>query len=180
MIAKAEKLLAEYEARFAAEVPTDDTTDRGEKLILVAAILESKPSVIVETGTHRGLTSLYLAVAAKEVGATVHTYDPFDWGAPGNFGKFPELPIEHHRAEGRSCDLPSVDFAFIDGYHEKVHVQNEIDAIFPKLTPGAPVFFHDTNGSNDACDVPGAIASRDLDVEYLETVNGMARYRHAK
>jgi cephalosporin hydroxylase len=142
------------------------------------SILETKPKVIVETGTHRGLTTCYLATAAKVVGAEVHTYDPYEWGAAGNFRKFPDLPITHHQKPGKECELDRIDWAFIDGFHEKEEVLAEIDTIFPKLSPGATVFFHDTNGSSPTCDVPGAITERGLKVEQLSTLNGMMKYVH--
>ena len=141
-------------------------------------ILDNKPKVIVETGTHRGLTTCYLAIAAKEVGAVIHTYDPYDWGAYGNFSKFLDLPITYHQQPGKSCDIPSVDFFFCDGFHEKFHVVEELDMMLPKLTPGAIVYFHDTNGRNDYCDVPGGIEHHGLNVTYLKTLNGMAKYVH--
>lgn len=175
---KAEELLIGREELFIKEIPSEDSTSREEKLILMQEILDHKPKVIVETGTHRGLTTCYLGLAAKEVGAVIHTYDPFEWGAYGNFAKFLDLPITYHQAPGKSCDLPSVDFFFCDGFHEKFHVVEELDTMLPKLTDGAIVYFHDTNGRNDYCDVPGGIEHHGLQVEYLKTLNGMAKYVH--
>lgn len=173
-----ENILNNREQTILSEVSSDDSTSREEKLILMQEIINRKPKVIVETGTHRGLTTCYLALAAKEVGAVVHTYDPFDWEAQRNFDKFPDLPIVYHQQPGKACDLPSVDFFFCDGFHEKFHVVEELDVMLPKLTDGAIVYFHDTNGSNASCDVPGGIDHHGLDVEYLKTLNGMAKYVH--
>lgn len=175
----AEALLESREEEIKREIPSEDSTSREEKLILMSQILEHKPKVIVETGTHRGLTTCYLGLAAKEVGATIHTYDPFEWGAYGNFSKFLDLPIVYHQAPGKTCDVPSVDFFFCDGFHEKFHVIEELDMMLPKLSKGAIVYFHDTNGSNESCDVPGGIDHHKLKVESLKTLNGMARYVHA-
>ncbi len=177
---KIEELLGKYEQEFIDKIPSEDSTSREEKIILMQDIIKSKPKIIVETGTHRGLTTCYLALVAKEMGAVVHTYDPYDYGANGNFEKFPELPIVYHQQPGRSCDLESIDFFFCDGYHEKIHVIEELDTILPKLTDGAIVYFHDTNGSNALCDVPGGIDHHGLKVEYLKTLNGMAKYVHNK
>lgn len=177
---KAEDLLAGREEILIREIPSEDSTSREEKIILMQEILDNRPKIIVETGTHRGLTTCYLGVAAKEVGATIHTYDPYDWGAYGNFAKFLDLPITYHQQPGKSCDLSSVDFFFCDGFHEKFHVVEELDTILPKLTDGAIVYFHDTNGRNEHCDVPGGIEHHGLKVEYLKTLNGMAKYVHNK
>lgn len=175
---KAEDLLKGREELLIKEIPSEDSTSREEKLILMQEILDRKPKVIVETGTHRGLTTCYLGLAAKEVGAVIHTYDPYDWGAYGNFGKFLDLPITYHQQPGKSCDLPQVDFFFCDGFHEKFHVVEELDTMLPKLSSNAVIYFHDTNGSNDSCDVPGGIDHHKLKVTYLKTLNGMAKYEH--
>lgn len=173
---EAEELLKDIEDRIKAEIPQDSSTDRAEKLILMQEILNHEPKIIVETGTHRGMTTVYMGLAAKKVGAIIYTYDPFEWGAYGNFAKFLDLPIVYHQEPGISSLIENIDFLFIDGYHEKVHVLAEIDALFPKLNEGALVFFHDTNGSNPSCDVPGAIKERNLEVVHLETLNGMEKY----
>ena len=175
----AEDLLKDIEEKIIQEIPQDDSSSREEKLMLMEAILKKKPKVIVETGTHRGKTTVYMGLAAKEVGAHIHTFDPFEWGAYGNFAKFLDLPITYYQKPGKECDIKDIDFLFIDGWHEKIYVLEEIDAIFPNLKKGAIVYFHDTNGSNISCDVPGAIEERGLNVEYLKTQNGMAVYKHA-
>lgn len=173
-----EQLLKDIEDKIVSEIPQDDSTSREEKLILMQAILDTKPRVIVETGTHRGKTTVYMGLAAKEVGAQIHTFDPFEWGAYGNFSKFLDLPIIYYQKAGKLCDIKNIDFFFCDGWHEKMYVLEEIDAIFPNLSKKAVVYFHDTNGSNISCDVPGAIDERKLKVKYLKTLNGMAVYEN--
>lgn len=166
---------------FKKEVPAEDSTSEEEKMILVNEIKKRKPKVVVETGTHRGLTTLYLAEAVLEnkVGH-IHTADPFDWGQPGNFRKFPdhEKVITYYREKGKDLPVKNIDFFFCDGYHERHEVLAEIDALFPHLNDGAVVYFHDTNGANESCDVIGAIEERGLKVEWLKTTNGMAKYVH--
>lgn len=174
---KPEDLLKDIEDKIISEIPQDDSTSREEKLMLMQAILDKKPKVIVETGTHRGKTTVYMGLAAKEIGAHIYTFDPFEWGAYGNFGKF-DLPITYFQKPGKDCHIENIDFFFCDGWHEKIYVLEEIDAIFPHLTKGAMVYFHDTNGRSPSCDVPGAIEERNLKVEYLKTLNGMAVYKH--
>lgn len=166
--------------RYEDYIKTDDSTAEDEKVIFLNSIREHKPMVIVETGTHHGLTACYLAEAAKEYGGHVHTYDPYNHNQVENIAQFPELPITVHMERGDACDLPVIDWLFIDGYHEKAEVLSEIAALFPKLSDGAVVFFHDTNGSNPFCDVPGAIEDQALKVEYTRTTNGIAKYIHNK
>ena len=171
------------EERIIREVPQDDSTHIEEKMILHNAILELKPEVIVETGTHRGLTTLYMLEAVLENGkGHIHSFDPFEWGQNGNFRKFPELEklVTFYQQRGDSCEVKDIDFAFIDGWHEKLEVLSEMSKIFPNLKDGAHVYFHDTNGSNIHCDVPGAIEEYGIEVEWLKTHNGMARYIHKK
>lgn len=172
-----------YEELIITEVPQDDSTSYEEKMILYEEIKKIKPNVVVETGTHRGLTTLYMLHALWENGkGHLHTADPFEWGAAGNFRKFPELErhVTYYQKPGKDLVVEGIDFMFIDGFHEKHFVLEEIDALFPYLNPGAVVYFHDTNGSNIYCDVPGAIDERGLKVEYLKTQNGMAKYVHKK
>lgn len=175
--------LEKLQDRINAEFPTDDTTSLEEKMILHDAILKLKPKAVVETGTHRGLTTMYMLCAlADNREGHLWTADPFEWGAYGNFAKFeethPYVTYRQIRGIELSDEVDGIDFMFIDGFHEKHEVLAEIDALFPKLNEGAHVYFHDTNGSNDYCDVPGAIDERGLKVEYLKTLNGMAHYVH--
>lgn len=176
----------ELENKILAEVPAEDSTSHEEKMILYNEIIKLKPLHVIETGTHRGLTTLYMLAALEENGdGFLNTADPYEWGAVGNFRKFPELEkrVAYHQCPGKEMIKivgPRIDFAFIDGFHEKDVVLEEIKALLPELAPGAVVYFHDTNGSNIHCDVPGALEEAGLKVEYLKTQNGMARYVHEK
>lgn len=173
----------QFEELILKEVPIDDSTSLAEKMILYREIKELKPNVVLETGTHRGLTSLYMLHALWENGfGRLYTADPFEWGAKGNFRKFPELEafVTHKQIRGSLmiAEIEGIEFAFIDGFHEKVEVLEEIDALLPRLADGAVVYFHDTNGSNESCDVIGAIKERKLKVETIKTENGMMKYVH--
>ena len=172
-----------HEELIKKEVPQDDSTSHEEKMILYNEIKKYKPVTVVETGTHRGLTALYMAHALWEVDQGIlHTADPYEWGAKGNFRKFPDLEkhIQWYQKRGSEMikELPKIDFAFIDGYHEKEEVLEELDVLLPNLAEGAVVYFHDTNGRNEYCDVIGALEERNLQVEYIKTQNGLAKYIH--
>lgn len=177
------KLSLTFEQKIITEVPAEDSTAIDEKELLYQAIRDLKPSVVVETGTHRGLTSLYLAHALFDNGhGHLHTADPYDWDAPGNFRKFPELEqrITYHRKPGFEMirELSNIDFAFIDGFHEKHEVVAELLELASRLSPGAVVYLHDTAGSNVHCDVPGALEQMGWVVEFINSTNGMAKYVH--
>lgn len=167
------------------QIPQDDSTDPEEKMILYRDIKKLKPKVILETGTHRGKTTLYMAHALFENGGGhIYTADPYPyWCQLHHIRMVPELEpfITYFEIPGIELAdkvTEKVDFMFIDGFHEKHEVLAEIDALFPLLNDGAVVYFHDTNGSNPSCDVPGAIKERGLKVEQLKTLNGMMRYEH--
>jgi predicted O-methyltransferase YrrM len=171
----------QFEYLIKKEVPTEDSTSHEEKMMLYEFIKKNKPKVVVETGTHRGLTTLYMAHALFENGeGHLFTYDPFEWGAQGNFRKFPELEkyITYNKKPGHTCEVKDIDMFFCDGFHEKEEVLKEIDAIFPNLSKKATVFFHDTNGSNPTCDVPGATKERNLKTKHLQTANGIDVYEN--
>jgi len=172
-----------FEQQILNEVPADDSTSHEEKMLLYNEIKKLKPKVVVETGTHKGLTSLYMGHALYDnQKGHLFTADPFEWGARGNIRKFPEIEqrVTFYQIRGSELkeQVKDIDFLFIDGYHEKREVLEEARALFPLLRDGATVYFHDTNGANDLCDVLGAIEELGIKVEFLKTTNGMAKYVH--
>lgn len=164
-------------------VPTDDSADEGEQLLLYSLIRALKPKTVVETGTHRGHTTLYLAQALKEnQQGHIHTCDPYDWQQEKYFALFPDLEpyITYHRVRGDVLDVKDIDFLFIDGLHEKEEVEREIDHLFPLLTENAVVVFHDCGyPPNPLCDVNGAVLSRNLKTVWLPTHNKLRIYEHS-
>ena len=170
--------------KFHKEIPSDDSTSEGEKMILYSLIRELKPEVVIETGTHRGLTSVYLAQALLDNNkGSLYTCDPNDeWGQNGNFRKFPEFNtiitffnqmgkemLKHFR-DGK------IDFAFIDGFHGKHDVIPEIKALLPKLSENAVVVFHDCWPLNESDGVNEACAEMGLHSVWLPTKNAIRIY----
>lgn len=164
------------------EVPSDDSASLGEKMILYWLIRELRPETVLETGTHKGLATLYMAQALYDNNkGIIHTFDPFDWGQLGNFRKFPKLEerIRFYKKKGEESEVVDIDFAFIDGFHEKDVVVREIQNIFPFLNKNAVVVFHDcwegnTDGVNEACE------EADLRTLWLPTTNAIRIYINKK
>lgn len=168
--------------RMSREVPADDSASVAEKMLLYWLLRDMKPETVIETGTHRGLTSLYMAHALMDnQKGHLYTADPFEWGQRANFDKFPEMSdrITFFKTEGRQMidTLDKIDFAFIDGYHEVKDVVPEIENLLPRLTSGAIVIFHDcwygnTDGVNEAMEQTG------LQSVWLPTTNAIRIYQH--
>jgi len=160
------------------EIPAEDSTSEGEKRLLYALVRELKPDVIVETGTHRGMTTLYLADAVLHNGnGHIYTCDPFPWGQLGNFRKFPELDklITFRQIKGSDMKVDNIDFLFIDGFHSKQDVLDEVGALFPSLSERAVVVFHDCwYGDKDG--VNEAIEELGLETTWLPTKNALRIY----
>lgn len=176
----------ELEAEIIKEVPQDDSTSIGEKMLLYWLIRELKPKNVIETGTHRGLTTLYMAAAIQENGeGYLTTCDPNpQWNQTGNFRKFPELEKLITFKEERGADMlqtiNDIDFAFIDGFHGFIDVIQELESLLPRLAATATVVFHDcwygnTDGVNEALESAG------LTTTWLPTKNAIRIYtKHAE
>lgn len=166
------------------ELPKDDSTSEAEKSLLYWLIRDLKPKTVIETGTHRGYTSLYMAHALYDNGfGHLTTCDPnTEWYAQGNFNKFPELApyITYKAIQGKDLDVKDIDFAFIDGFHGKEDVLPELEMLLPKLSNSAVVVFHDcwygnTDGVNEA------LEEAKLKTLWLPTKNAIRIYsKHPK
>ncbi len=164
------------------EIPAEDSAAIGEKMLLYWLIRELKPETVIETGTHRGLSSLYMAHALYDnQKGRLHTADPFEWGQRGNFNKFLELDkyITFYQTPGSEMLklIDNIDFAFIDGFHGVKDVVPEIKQLLLKLTAGSIVVFHDcwygdTGGVNEAIEEAGLVSV------WLPTTNAIRIYQH--
>lgn len=163
------------------QVPKDDSTSEGEKMLLYWLIRELKPKIVVETGTHRGLTALYMAHALYDNGeGHLITCDPNpEWYSQSNFGKFPELQeyITFQLIQGKYLDVKDIDFFFCDGFHGKQDVLEEIDHFLPLLSSRATIVFHDCWYGNIE-GVNEAIEERGLHSIWLPTKNAIRIYNN--
>ena len=169
------------EDKIDGRIDSGDSAHIDERMFLYALIRAIKPKVCVETGTHKALTTLYMANALYDNGeGIVHSYDPFEWEQERNIEKFPELRkhIVLYKDKGENVNIDNIDFAFIDGYHEEEFVLAEMKAILPRLTEKAVVVFHDCGGDNKLVGVNAAIKKLGLETSFLPTANDMRIYGH--
>lgn len=176
-------MMLEYADLIEKEVPQDDSASLGEKLFLYGLVRALQPETCVETGTHRGKTSLYILNALHDNGkGLLYTYDPYDWGQKGNFQKFPELEkrVRCFSEKGKEMKQENIDFAFIDGYHEKEIVLEEIQVLLPRLSRNAIVVFHDCDDvkENNENLVNAAVKATGLKTIYVKSHNRMRIYEH--
>ena len=158
------------------EIPTDDSASLGEQVILYGLVYDLKPKMIVETGTHKGLSTLWMAHALYDAGveAEIHTADPNNWGARGNFRKFPELEkyITIHETRGDQMEIEDeIDFIFLDGLHEKDEVLSEMEHLMPHMAKDCVVVFHDCKKDNKLVGVNAAVKELKLKNIALATHN---------
>jgi len=120
--------------------------------------------VIVEVGSWKGKSTIWLASGSKEGHSVkVHAIDPHT-GSPehgktsGPVWTFEEFQRNIKRTGIDDLVVPHVDYstlaartftepvelAFIDGLHEYEGVKDDFEAWFPKVVDGGTMAFHDT------------------------------------
>lgn len=121
------------------------------------------PDVIVELGTHYGVSMFAFAQAVKDGGlrTRLHAVDTWE-GDPhaGHYGPdvletfdrvrvqaYPEVGLTRHQMlfEEALAEFPdgSVDLIHIDGYHSYDAARTDFETWLPKLAPDGVVLFHD-------------------------------------
>ena len=166
------------------QIPRDDTADFGEQMLLYSLIRATQPETVVETGTHKGMTALFMAQGLHDNDfGVLYTAEPNQsmWGAKGNFRKFPELENRIIYFEGMGKDMEvdgKIDLLFVDSEHEKEVVMGEMEHFMPQLSENAVVVFHDCGGDNERVGVNAAIKELGLNAVILPTVNTMRIYGH--
>ncbi len=150
-------------------------------------IYETRPDVIVETGTFRGGSALYFAHALEGLGLTnskVITVDIEDVCREAA-----ELPLWQKHVDfihGSSTDPKVVDeirqkcrgkrvMVVLDSVHEKDYVLKELDVYAPLVSPGNYLIVEDTN-SDGVPIFPGSVGPTAALQEFLPTPEG----RHFK
>ncbi|QGH73310.1 MAG: methyltransferase [Siphoviridae sp. cttb18] len=172
--------MIKVEDNIVGKIEDDDAATLSERMFLYSFVRALKPKVVVEIGTHKGLTAIYLATALYHNGGDgiLHTTDPFHYEQETYINKFPELKkfIRVHHQRGAELDVNDVDFLFVDGFHEERHVLEEMNHFMPRLTEKAVVVFHDCGGDNAVVGVNSAITKLGLQTAFLPTDNKMRIY----
>lgn len=162
------------------EYRDSDAITEAEGDFLYGLVRAVKPTVCVETGTHKGYSSLRIAQAleANDCGKLI-TCDSYDWGPLGNFRKHPELEkrISFHNCKGTDLKIEGkIDFLFIDSAHEFENVVAEFEYFADRLSSEAVVVFHDCAGDGPSVGVNRAINKLGLHATFIPTYNVMRVY----
>ena len=165
------------------EIARDDSAHLDQQMFLYWLVRGMKPKNVIEIGTHRGVTALYLAHALYDNGyGHLYTCDPVDYNQQENFDSIPELSvlITYHQKRGIDLDVKDVDFVFVDGFHDKTAVLQEINHYLPRLTREALMVFHDAGGDNEMVGVNGAIAEAGIEASWIPLTGKLRLYSHFK
>lgn len=152
---------------------------------LLAALRRDHP-VVLECGGFLGHTSVELATMLQHTGGGSLIVAEWDPHAPDRAdavdAKLGELVIPHVdwrvvRSDAltviRGLADASLDFAYLDDDHTPAHVQEEITALLPKMTPGGLITGHDCFGSCDLQVVFKTFGGYALDLPRLGPAGGL-------
>lgn len=111
-----------------------------------------KPTVVIETGTHKGFSALMIARAMKQNGyGHLYTIDKQDYNVAADFNAFTLsdfVTFIHSDSIVALKDLcgrlEAVDILWLDSDHELKTVLSELEAATPLLKSGSYIAFHDT------------------------------------
>jgi len=163
-----------------SELRDGDTSMQEEAEFLAALVRAIKPTICLETGTHKGYASIHIgnALKANEKGH-LWTYDITDYGQGKNITDAGlDGIVTTVVQDSKNLKLSDmIDFAFIDGCHNDLFVEDEFKNLLPQLNHGAIVIFHDHStvpGSGPAL----AIKNLGIKVIYIPTKYGMGIYRY--
>jgi cephalosporin hydroxylase len=120
--------------------------------VLYAESVRRKPEMIVELGVRRGSSTFVFERVAERFNCPIVSVDIEDCSSSSSY---PHWTFVHADDVAFADEFPAwckkrslpetIDVLFIDTSHEYEHTVAEIDAWFQHLSPGALVFFHDTN-----------------------------------
>lgn len=151
----------------------------------------SEPRVLVELGTHHGVSYAAFCEAVLRAGLPTRCYAVDHWrgdahaGNVGDevyedvhsfntqhFSAFSELVrMDFDAAAGTFAD-GSIDLLHIDGFHTYEAVRHDYDTWAPKLSPRAVVLFHDTNVRRDDFGVYRLFAELAATLPHFEFLHG--------
>lgn len=122
---------------------------------------DSAPKVLLELGTNLGISSAYLAAGGRTHGSSVVTLE----GSPARVALAQSLHralnlrgISYRVGKFRETLTPlleerlPIEFAFIDGHHQRTATLDYFDEVHPHLTDDAVVVFDDIRWSEEMYD----------------------------
>lgn len=118
---------------------------------LNALVRMTKPEVVVETGTHKGFSTLMIASAIKANGkGHLYTVDMIDHGVLKECERYGVAPFVTFTKSDSSAMISklaprvkNIDFLWLDADHSTEAVIKELNAALPLLRKGTLVAFHD-------------------------------------
>ena len=162
------------------EIRDGETSMREEAEFLRSLVRAIKPTICLETGTHKGYSAIHIGTALKEnKKGHLWTFDIQDYGQGKNVedaGLSDWVTPIIHDSIGMQLEN-KIDFAFIDGDHNDKSVEREIVNLLPQLNHGAIVIFHDHSTNHDNGPA-AAIKNTGINVIYIPTHYGTGIYRH--
>jgi predicted O-methyltransferase YrrM len=128
---------------------------------LLSSLPAGRPAVVVETGTNLGFSTIVLAQALADGGhsglvrtveidpaTSEHARENVEHAGLSQFVKF---AVGDSLAFLRGLDLDHVDFAFLDSDHQRGHVVQEFEILFPLVEPvRGKVYFDNTSAGGVA------------------------------
>ena len=127
---------------------------------MVCSLLPTQPDpVVVETGTNRGLSTIVMAQALKDLGleAVVETVelDPELSEVAGGHLQAAGLSeyVEIHTGDSiefltRLVErVPHIDFLLLDDAHDRAHVERQMDIVCPKVAVRRGKIYFDNSGA---------------------------------
>lgn len=154
---------------------------------LNALVRMAKPGIVVETGTHKGFSTLMIAQALKANGkGHLYTADLVDHGVLKECRQFGvESFVTFTKGDSAvaisklSPRVKNIDFLWLDADHSVEAVTKELNAALPMLRKGTLVAFHDIITDPREAQAVLAIRNRFPAWEYINfiTARGFALMR---
>jgi O-antigen biosynthesis protein len=123
-----------------------------------------RPQVIVELGTHMGLSALAMGLALRDLGEGGRLFAVDSWEGDPQAGLYSNqvydtfldrieklglgstiIPLKMYFDEARDKIPTPIDLLHIDGLHTWEAVNHDFDTFGPLVRPGGLVIFHDVN-----------------------------------
>lgn len=152
--------------------------------VLAALAVANDSRTLIEVGGFQGFTSKRIVRALAKLRyecayivceidpqRAKHVRDILKLCAPLNVDTFVDVADSHEWIP--TLADTSVDFAWLDGNHEKAHVAREIELLLPKMAPGGIICGHDTFGVCDLAEVFAHFGGYSIDLPRLGPAGGI-------